>query len=144
MVDTSEKPNTKRTSVATGMLRFSNTTIIPLIRANLMKKGDVLGVARVAGIGGAKKCSDLIPLCHVINLASVKVEIELNEEEAAAIITTYVSCVGATGVEMEALTAVTTAALTVYDMCKAVDKGMRIEGIRVVSKTGGSSSSLYT
>ena len=149
MVDIAAKEVTSRTAIAKCNIDFSNTDVLPLIKANQMKKGDVLGVARIAGIMAAKKTSDLIPLCHPIAITNATVELEIREpkpaEDAAEYgfgsieITASVSCDGKTGVEMEALTACSAAALTVYDMCKAVDKGMRIENLRVVRKSGGRS-----
>ena len=137
MVSISEKNPTSRVAKAVCTVKFTNQTAPALIQANKMKKGDVLGVARIAGIMAAKKTSDLIPLCHPIPISHVGVEVEVDGDEAHVEAT--VSCDGKTGVEMEALTAASTAALTVYDMCKAVDKGMRIEGLRVVLKDGGRS-----
>ena len=104
-----------------------------------MKKGDVLGVARIAGIMAAKRTSDLIPLCHPIPISKVTLDLDMGEESTTIEIEATVTCDGKTGVEMEALTAASTAALTVYDMCKAVDKGMVIEGLRVILKDGGKS-----
>ncbi|KAB5570099.1 hypothetical protein GE09DRAFT_1101715 [Coniochaeta sp. 2T2.1] len=138
MVSISDKTPTKRLATAKCTVRFSNPTAIELIRQNQMKKGDVLGVARVAGIMASKRTPDLIPLCHPIAISHVSVEADV-AEGASIEITATVSCDGKTGVEMEALTAASTAALTVYDMCKAVDKGMVIEGLRVVLKEGGKS-----
>jgi cyclic pyranopterin phosphate synthase len=142
MVSISDKTPTKRVATAKCTVRFSNATAIELIQQNQMKKGDVLGVARVAGIMASKRTPDLIPLCHPIAISHVSVEAEVGQdgaEDARIEITATVSCDGKTGVEMEALTAASTAALTVYDMCKAVDKGMVIEGLRVVLKEGGKS-----
>ena len=112
---------------------------LALIRDGLMKKGDVLTIAQLAGIMGAKKTSELIPLCHPLPLNKVDVELELEEEESRVRITTTATTSGKTGVEMEALTAVSVAALTVYDMCKAVDRAVRIDGVRLLRKTGGQS-----
>jgi len=152
MVSISEKQVTSRVATAACSVRFSNGKALRLIRENQMKKGDVLGVARVAGIMAAKRTPDLIPLCHPIAVSHVTVDLEATGEdgdgdgagEARAgtpgiEIRATVTCDGKTGVEMEAMTAASTAALTVYDMCKAVDKGMRIEGLRVVLKDGGKS-----
>jgi molybdenum cofactor biosynthesis protein MoaC len=176
MVSISTKQPTARSAVAVCSVRFSNGVALPLVRDNRAKKGDVLGVARIAGIMAAKKTSDLIPLCHPIAITHVTVELEISDENekigvpfssadkasmlwlgtdsggpqilsgqeqpkafGTVNIRATVSCEGKTGVEMEALTAASTAALTVYDMCKAVDKGMRIEGLRVVRKEGGKS-----
>lgn len=151
MVSISDKTPTKRLAQAKCTVRFSSPVAPALVRANQMKKGDVLGVARVAGLMAAKRTSDLIPLCHPIALTHAEVELVVlpatatatapgeEEEEGRIEITATVSCDGKTGVEMEALTAAGTAALTVYDMCKAVDKGMVIDGLRVVLKEGGKS-----
>ena len=140
MVDISKKAPTARVARAQASLHFSNPTAAKLIAENGMKKGDVLGVARIAGIMAAKKCSDLIPLCHPIMLTKVAVECKLVAEDFGRVeIVATVQCDGKTGVEMEALTAATIAALTVYDMCKAVDKRMRIDNARVVQKKGGKS-----
>ncbi|KAM0251123.1 hypothetical protein ACHAQJ_008329 [Trichoderma viride] len=138
MVNISEKQVTSRVATAACAVRFSDDTAIKLIRDNQMKKGDVLGVARIAGIMAAKRTADLIPLCHPIPISRVSVDLDVAEKRRIEIRAT-VSCDGKTGVEMEALTAASTAALTVYDMCKAVDKGMTIEGLRVVLKDGGKS-----
>ena len=149
MVSISDKQPTKRTATARCTVRFSHPAVLGLIRANEMKKGDVLGVARVAGIMAAKRTPDLIPLCHPVAVSHVRVDLTLGGPDdshgtgAAAggriEIAATVSCDGKTGVEMEALTAASTAALTVYDMCKAVDKHMVIDGLRVVLKEGGRS-----
>lgn len=182
MVSISSKQPTKRTAVAVCNIHFSNNVAIPLIRENRAKKGDVLGVARIAGIMAAKKTSDLIPLCHPIAITHVNIDLQISHEDGPSTepsspisktsipwsvtgqgdgykwpssvseyvpsnafgsveVTATVSCDGKTGVEMEALTAASTAALTIYDMCKAVDKGMRVEGLRVVRKEGGKSGS---
>lgn len=138
MVSISDKPPTSRTAIARCTVHFSSPLAPRLVRENQMKKGDVLGVARVAGIMAAKKTSELIPLCHPINVTHVGVELAVVGEEAVEIEAT-VSVDGRTGVEMEALTAAAAAALTVYDMCKAVDKGMVVGGLRVVLKEGGRS-----
>lgn len=138
MVNISEKQVTSRVATAACAVHFSDDTAIKLIRENQMKKGDVLGVARVAGIMAAKRTPDLIPLCHPIAITRVNVDLEVAGSRQIEIRAT-VSCDGKTGVEMEALTAASSAALTVYDMCKAVDKGMKIEGLRVVLKDGGKS-----
>ncbi|KAB8297174.1 hypothetical protein EYC80_002553 [Monilinia laxa] len=182
MVSISSKQSTKRTAVAVCSIHFSNNVAIPLIRDNRAKKGDVLGVARIAGIMAAKRTSDLIPLCHPIAITHVSVDLQILHEDGygtasssptsrtsaslpvtgqgggykrplsvsnfgpsnefgSVEVKATVSCDGKTGVEMEALTAASTAALTIYDMCKAVDKGMRVEGLRVVRKEGGKSGS---
>lgn len=139
MVSIAEKKVTSRVATAACTVVFSDGTALRLVAENQVKKGDVLAVARVAGIMAAKRTADLIPLCHPIAISRVAVEVEPAEGTAAIEIRATVACDGKTGVEMEALTAASTAALTVYDMCKAVDKGMRIEGLRVVLKDGGRS-----
>lgn len=136
MVDVGEKPVTERTAVAAGRVLVNDTTF-ELIRTGGMKKGDVLTVAQVAGVMGAKRTPDLIPMCHPILIDGINLELHLDEKRKSVEIEASVSCGGRTGVEMEALTAVSTAALTVYDMCKAVQKDMVISDIRLVSKTGG-------
>lgn len=138
MVSISEKTPTSRVATAACAVHFSTPTALRLIADNQMKKGDVLGVARVAGIMAAKRTPDLIPLCHPIAISQATVDLQAVGEERIDVRAT-VMCDGKTGVEMEALTAASTAALTIYDMCKAVDKGMRIEGLRVVLKDGGKS-----
>lgn len=139
MVSISEKAVTSRTATAACRVRFSNKTAMSLIQENRMKKGDVLGVARIAGIMAAKRTPDLIPLCHPIAISHVAIDLDPAEGGEFIEIRATVTCDGKTGVEMEALTAASTAALTVYDMCKAVDKGMVIDGVRVVFKDGGRS-----
>jgi cyclic pyranopterin phosphate synthase len=138
MVDVSDKAETERIATATGSIVMAKATL-DLIMAGGVKKGDVLSVARLAGIMGAKRTPDLIPLCHPLALTSVAVELACDPERSAVDITATCKLKGRTGVEMEALTAVSVAALTVYDMCKAVDRGMRIEGIRLLHKSGGKS-----
>ena len=138
MVDVSAKAETARTATARGRVAMKPETLA-LIRDGGVKKGDVLQVARLAGIMAAKRTPDLIPLCHPLALASVTVDLTLDEARNAVEISATVKLAGRTGVEMEALTAVSVAALTVYDMCKAVDRGMRIEDVRVVHKAGGKS-----
>lgn len=138
MVDVSEKDATERSATAKGSVYMSAETLA-LIRDRGVKKGDVLTVAQLAGIMGAKRTPDLIPLCHPLALTSVKVELQLDAARNAVDITAICKLVGKTGVEMEALTAVSVAALTVYDMVKAADKGMRIGDIRLVHKSGGKS-----
>ena len=138
MVDVSGKDATERTATAKGTVLMQPQTMA-LIQEGGVKKGDVLGVAQLAGIMGAKRTPDLIPLCHPLNLTSVKVDLTCDAERNAIDITATCALTGLTGVEMEALTAVSVAALTVYDMCKAVDRGMRIEDIRLVHKDGGKS-----
>ena len=138
MVDVGEKAETQRTAVAAGRVLVNRNTF-ELIRTGGCKKGDVLTVAQLAGIMGAKRTPDLIPLCHPIMISGVELKLELNETECAVDILATVSCSGQTGVEMEALTAVSAAALTVYDMCKAVQRDMVIDRIRLLKKTGGKS-----
>jgi cyclic pyranopterin monophosphate synthase len=138
MVDVSAKDVTSRTATATGSVVMRQETLA-LIMSHGVAKGDVLSVARLAGIMGAKKTPDLIPLCHPLSLSSVKVELSCDPERDAVDITATCKLNGRTGVEMEALTAVSVAALTVYDMCKAVDRGMRIGDIRLLHKDGGKS-----
>jgi cyclic pyranopterin phosphate synthase len=134
MVDVSAKPPVRREAIAEGRILLAATTL-DLIRKNQVKKGDVLSIARIAGIQAAKQTQYLIPLCHQIPLSKVQVDFELRPK--AVHITATAVTVAPTGVEMEALTAVSIAALTIYDMCKAADKKMRIEGVRLVSKTKG-------
>jgi cyclic pyranopterin monophosphate synthase len=138
MVDVSAKEVTEREAVAKGRVLMKMETL-ELILANEVKKGDVLGVARVAGILAAKKTGELIPLCHPLNITSVEVEFETLRDVPCIDITATARVSSRTGVEMEALTAVSAAALTIYDMCKAVDKGMTLTDIRLVRKTGGKS-----
>lgn len=136
MVDVSEKPVTAREARAFARVRMRAETLSQ-IQANSLKKGDVLAVARVAGIQAAKKCADLIPLCHPLMLSKVGVEFEINEAESAVDIYSLCKLASQTGVEMEALTAASVAALTIYDMCKAVDMEMVIDNICVLEKSGG-------
>lgn len=138
MVDVSEKDVTARIAVAEGHVRMSAETLA-LIEAGDVKKGDVLGIARIAGITGAKKTADLIPLCHPLPVTKVAVDLVPDRELPGVRITATVRTTGQTGVEMEALTAVSSAALTVYDMVKAAQKDMEIGGIRLVLKDGGKS-----
>ena len=138
MVDVSDKPVTARTATAKVRVMMAAGTLA-MIQQGSAKKGDVLGVARLAGIMGAKRTADLIPLCHPLPITSVKVDLETDAAANAVDITATVRTTGQTGVEMEALTAASIAALTVYDMCKAVDRSMRIEGLRVTHKAGGKS-----
>ena len=138
MVDVSDKAVTRRTAVAKGAITMAPQTLA-LIREGGFKKGDVLSIARLAGIMGAKRTADLIPLCHPLALSSVKVELGIAKSGAGIDITATCTIEAKTGVEMEALTAVSVAALTVYDMCKAVDRGMVIGDIRLVHKSGGKS-----
>ena len=136
MVDVGEKPISQRTAVAAGRVLVNDHTF-SLIQSGGMKKGDVLTVAQIAGVMGAKRTPDIIPMCHPILMDGINLELSLDEVRKSVEIRATVSCDGRTGVEMEALTAVSTAALTVYDMCKAVQKDMVITDIRLVSKTGG-------
>ena len=138
MVDVSEKPSTARVATATGWIKMSPETF-SVITSGQAKKGDVIGVARLAGIMGAKKTPDLIPLCHPLALSKVTIDITPDEALPGIRIASTVKTTGQTGVEMEALTAVSTCALTVYDMVKAIDKTMQIGGIQVVLKDGGKS-----
>jgi len=138
MVDVSDKQATTRTSQAEGFVYMTDETLAMVMEGS-HKKGDVLAVARIAGIQAAKKTPDLIPLCHPLMLSSVKVEFETQPEQGRIRVLARCKLTGQTGVEMEALTAASVACLTVYDMCKAVDKMMRIEGLRVLSKSGGKS-----
>ena len=138
MVDVSAKPDTERIAVAVGSVAMRPETL-RLIADNAFNKGDVLAVARIAGIQGAKQTSTLIPLCHPLPLSRIAVDFDLDEDMNAVNITAEAKTTGKTGVEMEALTAVSVAALTIYDMCKAVDRGMRIEGVRLTRKSGGQS-----
>ena len=140
MVDVAAKPATHRIAVAEGRIDMLPATLA-LITAGSAKKGDVLGIARIAGIMAAKKTSDLIPLCHPLALTRVAVEFELLPAESAVTCRATVETVGPTGVEMEALTAVQVALLTIYDMCKAADRGMCMDGVRVLEKHGGKSGS---
>ena len=136
MVDVGEKPPTRRTATAAARVLVNENTFA-LIRSGGMKKGDVLTVAQVAGVMGAKRTPDLIPMCHPILMDGIDLSLRLDEQRCAVEIQATVSCDGRTGVELEALTAVSTAALTVYDMCKAVQKDMVITDIRLIRKTGG-------
>ncbi len=136
MVDVGEKPVTRRTAVAAARVLVNEETFA-LIQSGGMKKGDVLTVAQVAGVMGAKRTPELIPMCHPILLDGIDLKLRLDEARHSVEIEAAVSCLGRTGVEMEALTAVSAAALTVYDMCKAVQKDMVIADIRLVKKTGG-------
>lgn len=141
MVDVAAKPATHRVAVATGRIEMQASTLA-LIESGTAKKGDVLGVARIAGIQAAKKTSDLIPLCHPLALTRVALDFTLTDSPVPQVgCTATVETVGPTGVEMEALTAVQVALLTVYDMCKAVDRGMVMTDVRVLEKHGGKSGS---
>jgi cyclic pyranopterin phosphate synthase len=144
MVDVGGKPTTVRTAVAGGRVSMKPDALQMVIdqaagRASGLKKGDVLGVAQIAGITAAKRASELIPLCHPLPIDSIEVDLEPQPESSSVQITARVTTASRTGVEMEALTAVSGAALTIYDMCKAVDKAMRIEEVRLLSKTGSTS-----
>ena len=138
MVDVTEKDVTYRRAEAEGRVRMSRSTV-ELIRTGGAPKGDVLAVAQVAGIQAAKHTWELIPMCHPLPLTGIDIGFALAEDPSRVEITACVTCTGVTGVEMEALTAVSAAALTVYDMCKAIQKDMRIENIRLLSKSGGKS-----
>lgn len=142
MVDVTDKAVTEREAIASGTV-FMKPETLSLIQSGDHKKGDVLAVARIAGIQGAKQCSSLIPLCHPLMLTSIKVEFEVLHDESAIRIESRCKLSGQTGVEMEALTAVSVAALTIYDMCKAVDKGIRISDIQLLAKSGGKSGEWY-
>ncbi len=141
MVDVSEKPATERKAIAKGCIVMKPATL-EMIKKGEMAKGDVLAVAQMAGIMAAKQTSHLIPLCHPLPITSVSVEFKLDEERSIVDITATVKTTAQTGVEMEALTAISVAALTIYDMCKAVDRGMRIESIRLARKSGGRSGEI--
>lgn len=138
MVDVGHKPDTNRTAVARGEVHMKKETF-DLIHAGQIKKGDVLTVAQIAGISAAKRTSELIPLCHPLFLSKVDVDLALDESIPGIVITATAKATGKTGVEMEALTAVTITALTVYDMAKAAEKTMRIQNIRLIEKHGGQS-----
>lgn len=138
MVDVSDKEVTTRTATAEGIVRLSEEAFTALQQGTL-KKGDALAVARIAGITGAKRTGDLIPLCHPLPISGVTVDFNLDAEDQTVRIQATVTIAARTGVEMEALTAVSAAALTIYDMCKAVDKGIVIESVRLLKKSGGRS-----
>lgn len=138
MVEVGDKPETKREAIARGTVYMKPETL-ELIEKGGIAKGDVLGVAQVAGIMGAKRTPDLIPMCHPLFISGIDLSFRLDCEHSAVEIEARVRCRGKTGVEMEALTAVSIAALTIYDMCKAVDRGMVIGDIRLIEKTGGKS-----
>lgn len=140
MVDVGDKAVTRRVAVATGRIVMQPATLA-LVSAGSAKKGDVLGIARIAAIQGAKRTADLIPLCHPIALTRVAVELQIDEPGSAVQCTATVECEGRTGVEMEALTAVQVGLLTVYDMLKAVDRGMVIAQVKLLEKHGGKSGS---
>lgn len=138
MVDVGDKAHTRRVAVAEGRIRMEPATLA-LVQSGTAKKGDVLGIARIAGIQAAKKTSDLIPLCHPIALTRVAVDFEVEPADNSVLCRATTECTGQTGVEMEALTAASVALLTIYDMCKAVDRGMTISGVRLMEKSGGKS-----
>lgn len=138
MVDVTEKAMTSRTATAQGFIQMNSETY-KLITTGKHKKGDVFAVARIAGIQAAKKCSDLIPLCHPLMLSKVSVDFELDDVNQQVKVTSLCRLTGQTGVEMEALTAVSIACLTLFDMCKAADPAMKIHGIEVLTKEGGKS-----
>jgi cyclic pyranopterin phosphate synthase len=138
MVDVSDKNATSRVAVAEGRVRMGKATLQAILKGDA-RKGDVIGAARIAGIMAAKKTADLIPLCHSLQLSKVTVDIAPDEALPGLKVRAEARCVGPTGVEMEALTAVAVACLTVYDMAKAIDRGMSVEGMRLVEKRGGKS-----
>ncbi|MGD0611713.1 MAG: cyclic pyranopterin monophosphate synthase MoaC [Anaerolineales bacterium] len=142
MVDVGDKPDTKRLAIAKGEVVMKTETL-DLIRAGSMKKGDVLSVAQIAGIAAAKRTSDLIPLAHPVPLTHIAVDLSLDAELPGVVITATVRTTAKTGVEMEALTAVCLAALSVYDMAKAAEKTMKIQNIRLVEKRGGKSGDVF-
>jgi len=141
MVDVTAKPDTRRVAVARGEIVMQPPTLA-MIADNQVAKGDVLAVAQVAGIMAAKRTAQIIPMCHPLMLTGIKVGFDLDQVEHRIEITATVTTVGKTGVEMEALVAVSTAALTIYDMCKAVDRGMLIQNVRLVRKSGGKSGQI--
>jgi cyclic pyranopterin phosphate synthase len=138
MVDVSDKAATDRVAIAEGRVRMAASTLRTILAGDA-KKGDVIGAARIAGIMGAKKTADLIPLCHPVVLTKVSVDIAPDDALPGLTVRVEARCVGQTGVEMEALTAVSVACLTIYDMAKAIDRGMSIEGLRLIEKRGGKS-----
>jgi cyclic pyranopterin monophosphate synthase len=138
MVDVSAKPATERIATAEGRVAMRRATLDIVLKGDA-KKGDVLGAARIAGIMAAKRTHDLIPLCHPLNISKVEVDVAADRKLPGLVVRATVKVTGATGVEMEALTAVAVACLTIYDMVKAVERGMRIEGIRLIEKRGGKS-----
>ena len=140
MVDVGAKAETHRTATASGFIRMLPATL-DIVASGTAKKGDVLGVARIAAIQAAKKTSELVPLCHPVPLSAVNVEFSLDRDGSRIECRASVECTARTGVEMEALTAVQVGLLTIYDMCKAVDRGMTMESIRVIEKHGGKSGS---
>jgi cyclic pyranopterin phosphate synthase len=140
MVDVADKPETRRVAVAAGTIRMLPETLA-LVTSGTAKKGDVLGVARIAAIQAAKRTSELIPLCHPVALTSVAIDFDIDAKSSRIECRATVECTAKTGVEMEALTAVQVGLLTIYDMCKAVDRGMTIESVRLLEKHGGKSGS---
>lgn len=138
MVNVGNKETTHRTAISTGRIVMRDSTLEHILKGD-NKKGDVLGVARIAGIMGAKRTADLVPLCHPLALTKVEIELETQSQPPSVICTATVETRGQTGVEMEALNAVQITLLTIYDMCKAVDKGMCIEGVKLLEKRGGKS-----
>jgi cyclic pyranopterin phosphate synthase len=138
MVDVGNKPVTARTAIATGCIEMQPETLA-LIQAGEHKKGDVIGVARIAGIMAAKRTADLIPLCHPIGIDKISIDFELNSSKSTVICRVLAKTQSQTGIEMEALMAAQIALLTIYDMCKAVDRGMKITNIKLLEKTGGQS-----
>ncbi len=140
MVDIGDKAFTRRVALAQGSIRMQPSTLA-LVAQGTARKGDVLGVARIAAIQASKRTSELIPLCHPIPLSRVQIEFEVDQDDSAVHCTARVECTGQTGVEMEALTAVQVALLTIYDMCKAVDRGMVITDVKLLEKHGGKSGS---
>ena len=141
MVDVTQKPDAEREAVAKGAVRMQSATF-ELLKEGKTKKGDVLSVAQLAGIMAAKQTPNLIPLCHPVLISDVRIEFSLDAKGSTVEITTAVNSAGKTGVEMEALTATAVTALTIYDMCKAVDRGMKIENIRLIRKSGGKSGTV--
>lgn len=142
MVDVSEKNETKRVALARGAIKVSKE-IMDRIKSGTIEKGDVLGVARIAGIMGSKATSNIIPMCHPLMINGASIDFDIDDENSEIIIYGEVKTTGKTGVEMEALTAVSIAALTIYDMCKAIDKGMIIKEVHLVSKKGGKSGDFH-
>ena len=141
MVDIGAKPDTRREAVAKGMVRMQESTLAMIVEGRV-EKGDVLNVARLAGIMAAKKTPELIPLCHPLLIDDICVDFSLDKKNSTIEITGKSASTGKTGVEMEAMTATAVAALTIYDMCKAVDRGIKIENIRLVKKSGGKSGTV--
>ena len=138
MVDVSDKNHTKRVAEAHGIVEMNQSTLKTIINKSI-SKGDVLQIARLAGIMAAKKTSDIIPLCHPIIIDSIELHLEAQKEKSSVLIKSKVICRGSTGVEMEALTAVSASALTIYDMCKSIDRGIKIKNIQLLRKSGGKS-----